>query len=270
MLLTDESTQSFIDSIDLNNPLHIAMLVIAGIIVLVSIWAAGVSIYLAIKYIKFNRKQNSCGMTGKDIARKILDDNDLKNIGVSKNGSILFGNSYSHYFHKVRLRRLTWKKSSVSSMAMAAQKSSLAVMDKEKDPAMRTRIILTPLYYFGPLAFVPMIIIGVLLDYFVFTNTSGLCTIICTAVGFLFYLIGFVLQILQLKTEKKAQLKAYEIVKKEGLANDEEIGMMKDLFHLYNIEYVNNLILALLEIIWRILALVNNFSGSHSSSSSSN
>jgi len=56
--------------------------------------------------VKYNRKRNSSGKTGEEIARKILDDNDLKNIRVSKNGSILFGNSYSHYFKKVRLRRL--------------------------------------------------------------------------------------------------------------------------------------------------------------------
>ncbi len=267
MLLENETT-NFFESIDINNPLHIAMLVVAGLIILLSIFAAVVSIYLAIKYVKFNRKANSAGMTGEAIARKILDDNDLKSIKVSKNGSILFGNSYSHYFKKVRLRRLTWKKASVSSMAMASQKSALAIMDKEKDPAMRTRIILTPLYYFGPLAFVPMIIIGILIDFFVFGNVFGIWTIVLTAIGFLLYLVGFVLQILQLKTEKKAQQKAYDIVRKENLANEEEIGMMKELFRLYNIEYINNIVLALLEMIWRVLSIVNSFSGSSSSSSS--
>lgn len=256
----DDVTQLF----DPNNPLHIAILVVAILIILVSIWAAGVSIYLAIKYVKYNRTQNSTGRTGEQIARKILDDNGLNNIKVSKTGSLLFGNSYSHYFHKVRLRRLTWQKDSVSSLAMATQKSQLAIMDKEGDKCMKTRVILTPIAFFGPLAFVPMIIIGLLLDIFVFTNSSGICTAIFTGLGFLLYLVSFALQIFELKTEKKAQEKAYDLAYKEGLATEEEIGMMKKLFRLYNIEYINNLILALLEIIWRILMFVADIKGSKS------
>ncbi len=264
MFLT-ESEAAGIDKIfDPCNPLHIAILIVAILIIAVSIWAIGVSIYLAIKYVGYNKQANSTGRTGEQIARKILDDNGLNNIAVTKTGSLLFGNSYSHYFHKVRLRRLTWQKDSVSSMAMATQKSSLAIMDKEKDPSMRTRIILTPIAFFGPLAFVPLIIIGLLLDIFVFTNSSGLCTIIFTGVGFLLYIVSFALQIFELKTEKKAQERAYDIVRKEGLATEEEIQMMKKLFRLYNIEYINNLILALLEIIWRILILVADLKGSKS------
>ena len=90
------------------------------LICIVAIFALGVQIVLAIKYHKYNKKKNSLNMTGSDIARKILDDNGLQHIKVKSSGSIMFGNSYSHYFKKVRLRRLTWKKDSVSSLAMAS------------------------------------------------------------------------------------------------------------------------------------------------------
>ncbi len=264
MFLFDSEVNDVSQLIDFSNPLHIAILVVAALIILVSIWALGVSIYLAIKYVSFNKKQNSAGLTGESVARKILDDNDLRNIKVSQTGSLLFGNSYSHYFHKIRLRRRTWQKTSVSSMAMATQKSMLAIMDKEGDKDMRTRVILTPIAFFGPLAFVPMIIIGLLLDIFVFKSSSGICTAIFTGLGFLFYLVSFILQIFELRTEKKAQEKAYDLARKEGLANEEEIEMMKKLFKLYNIEYINNIILAMLEIIWRILMFVADIKGSKS------
>ena len=137
----------------------LAMSVVCGLLIVASIIALGVSIYLAISYVRYNKKQNSCGRTGEEIARTILDKNGLQKIKVSKTGSILFGNSYSHYFKKVRLRRLTWKKQSVTSLAMAAQKSALAVLDKENDKDMRTRIRLTPLIYFGPIAFLLSLVI---------------------------------------------------------------------------------------------------------------
>lgn len=146
----------------------LAMGVVLGLLIIVSIFALIVSICLAISYVKYNRKQNSRGQTGEHIARTILDKHGLSNIKVSKTGSILFGNSYSHYFKKVRLRRLTWQKKSVTALSMAAQKSALAVLDKENDPDMRTRVRLTPLIYLGPIAFVPMVVIGALLDMFVY------------------------------------------------------------------------------------------------------
>ena len=245
----------------------LAMSVVCGLLIVASIIALGVSIYLAISYVRYNKKQNSCGRTGEEIARTILDKNGLQKIKVSKTGSILFGNSYSHYFKKVRLRRLTWKKQSVTSLAMASQKSALAVLDKENDKDMRTRIRLTPLIYFGPIAFVPMVIVGVLLDVFVLKSSNGICTILLVSIGLAFYLLSFIMSILVLKTEKKAQRRAYEIMKAEGLATAEELEMCKKLFRLYNIEYINDMVIALLELIYRVLQIIAYVQNSSSSSS---
>ena len=242
----------------------LAMGVVCGLLIIVSIFALGVSIFLAISYVRYNKKQNSCGKTGEQIARKILDHHELGHIKVSKTGSIMFGNSYSHYFKKVRLRRLTWQKRSVTSLAMAAQKSALAVLDKENDAEMRTRIRLMPLIYFGPIAFVPMVVIGVLLDVLL---STGFCGILFTLLGLGFYLLSFVMSILVLKTEKKAQKRAYEIMKEEGLATEEELESCKKLFRLYNIEYINDMVIALLELIYRVLQIIAYVQNSSSSSS---
>ena len=241
----------------------LAMGVVCGLLIIVSIFALGVSIFLAISYVRYNKKQNSCGKTGEQIARKILDHHELGHIKVSKTGSIMFGNSYSHYFKKVRLRRLTWQKRSVTSLAMAAQKSALAVLDKENDAEMRTRVRLTPLIYFGPIAFVPMVVIGVLLDVLL---STGFCGILFTVLGLGFYLLSFVMSILVLKTEKKAQKRAYEIMKEEGLATEEELESCKKLFRLYNIEYINDMVIALLELIYRVLQIIAYVQNSSSSS----
>ena len=246
----------------------IAMFVVGCLLVVASIVALVISIYLAISYVRYNRKQNSLGKTGEEIARDILDKNGLENIKVSKNGSILFGNSYSHYFKKVRLRRLTWKKTSVSSLAMATQKSSLAVMDKEGDPAMKLQIRLTPFIYFGPLAFIPLVVIGFLIDWFLLNSTTYILTFSLTGVGLAFYILSFIFSILVLKTEKKAQQKALELMEKDNLASEEEREMCKKLFHLYNIEYINNMVIALLEAIYRVLQIVGYAQGASAASSS--
>lgn len=241
-----------------------AIIVVAGLIVLLAIFSTIVSIWLAVKYIRYNRTMNKAGINGQETARRILDNNDLQHIRVSVVGSFMFGNSYSHYFKKVRLRRLTVKKNSISSMAMGAQKASLAVLDKEGDPDMKTRIVLTPLIFFGPIAFIPIIAIGVLLDIFLF-NFTGVATIIAAALGFGFYVLSFVLSIMVLKTEVKAQKKALEILERDELATEDEREMMKELFKLYNIQYVNDIILEFLELLLRILMLVAKIQNSSSS-----
>lgn len=75
------------------------------------------------------------------------------------------------------------------------------------------------------------------------------------------------MSILVLKTEKKAQKRAYEIIKAEGLATAEELEMCKKLFRLYNIEYINNMVIALLELIYRVFQIIAYVQNSSSSSS---
>ena len=244
-----------------------AIFIVVCLILVVALVSVVVSIILSIKYVIYNRTQNQAGINGEQTARKILDSNGLSHIKVSVVGSFMFGNSYSHFFKKVRLRRWTVKKNSISSMAMGAQKSSLAVLDKEGDKDMKTRIILTPFIYFGPLMFVPILLVGLVIDIILF-NFSGVVTVIAAVAGLLFYLASFVMSLMVLKTEVKAQKRALEILEKENLATSEERDMMKSLFKLYNIQYVNDIILEFLELLLRILMIFANAQSSSSSSSS--
>ena len=235
--------------------LEIALMVVGILIAIVGAGSLAVSVWLAIKYVAYNKKENSAGLTGEEVARKILDDNGLQKIKVKVTGSIMFGNSYSHYFKKVRLRRFTRKKRSLTSLGMGAQKAALAILDKENDPDMRKYFRLYPIISFGPLAFIPLITVGAVLDYFVFSQ-SGICVYILGALGLLFYVYAIVLAVATLKAEKKAQAKAYEILKNDNLVTEDELQDLKELFHLYNIQYVNDIILSSLELIYTVLEIL--------------
>lgn len=234
--------------------LEIALAVVALLIAVVGLVSLVISIWLAIKYSKFNRKENSLHMTGEQVARKVLDDNGLENIKVSVTGSLLFGNSYSHYFKKVRLRRMTRHKTSVVALGMGAQKACLAVLDKENDPDMKKQVHLYPLITFGPFAFIPLILVGAALDYFMF-NQSGMCTYVFGGLGLLFYVYSIVLSVLTLRTEKKAQERAYVCLRDKHMATEAELADLKELFRLYNIQYINDIILACLELIYTVLKI---------------
>ena len=234
--------------------LEIALMIVGILIFIVGLVSAVTSIWLVVKYFRFNRRANSLGLTGIEVARKILDDNGLGHIKVKRTGSLLFGNSYSHYFKKVRLRGSIRHETSITSMGMGAQKAALAILDKEGDEDMRKRIRLVPLITFGPFAFIPLILIGAALDYFVF-NGNGICTLVLGAIGCLFYVYSVVLSILTLKTEKKAQNRAYEILERDYHIKNEELSALKELFHLYNVQYINDIILSSLELLYTILEI---------------
>ena len=234
--------------------LEIALMIVGVLIFIVGLASSVVSIFLVVKYYRFNRSANSIGMTGTEIARKILDDNGLSHIAVKRTGSLLFGNSYSHYFKKVRLRSFIRHEESLTSIGMGAQKAALAILDKEGDPDMQKRVRLVPLITFGPFAFIPLLLIGGVLDYFIF-NGSGVCTLVLGCVGFLFYVYSIVLSVLTLKTEKKAQSRAYDILRDAYRVTEGELADLKELFHLYNIQYINDIILSSLELLYRVLEI---------------
>ena len=235
--------------------LEIALMIVGVLIIIVGISSGITSIWLVIKYFRFNRRENSLGLTGMQIARKILDDNGLEHIAVKRTGSLFFGNSYSHYFKKVRLRGFIRHETSLTSIGMGAQKAALAILDKEGDVDMKKRIRLVPLITFGPFSFIPLIAIGAVVDYFIF-NSNGFCTIALGVVAVLFYAYAVLLSVLTLKTEKKAQNKAYDILEHDYNLTQEELSALKELFRLYNIQYINDIIISSLELLYTVLEIV--------------
>ena len=63
------------------------------------------------------------------------------------------------------------------------------------------------------------------------------------------------LSVLTLKTEKKAQNRAYEILERDYHVTDDELLALKELFHLYNIQYVNDIVLSSLELLYTLLEI---------------
>lgn len=247
-----------------SQPLQVALGITGAAILIVCIVSAVVSLILSISYIKFNRRSNSSGLTGEKAARKLLDLNGLNNIKVSVAGSMMFGNSYSHYFKKVRIRRFTKNKESLTALAIGSQKAALAVLDKENDPDMKKRNRLTPFIYLGPVAFIPLVLVGYAIDYFIL-HTNGYCTTALTMIGLAFYFISILFTLSTVKTEKKAQIKACRMLKDTGLASEKEIAEIKKLYRLYNIQYINDAILSVLEFVYYALQIIASMNGNSSS-----
>jgi cytochrome bd-type quinol oxidase subunit 2 len=87
--------------------------------------------------------------------------------------------------------------------------------------------------------------------------TIGSTIYVLGGIGLLLYVYAVVLSVLTLKTERKAQKRAYEILEKDYHITSDELAALKELFHLYNIQYVNDIILAALELLYLALEITD-------------
>ena len=217
-----------------------------------------VAIVLAVKYFAYNRHEASCGLTGRQAARRLLDSAGLKKVKISASGSLLFGNSYSPGQKRIRLRYRTINQTSIASVALGSQKAALAMLDKEGDEDMVVRRRLGFLRWIGPYAFLPLLILGFVIDMIMNTGTATY-TVFFGVLAIVFYTLSFFRRFRALKSESKAQERACRELAALGLATDEEIGLMRKMYRLYNIEYINSMILAMLEVFYFALQLVAFF-----------
>lgn len=237
--------------------LELAIMIVSGIIVVALIVALIVQIILIFKYKKFNKTPLQNGLTSQQTARSLLDANGLENVQIKKLGFfrriLLFGNHYSVMKKTIFLRKNILDSSSVTAVGIATQKACLAIQHKNKDKNFIFRYVLQILTLFTPLLFYLSIAIGLIID--IVTQFTGIPTTIGLFVGIGFYLLVFVLQIINIKVEKKANEQAVEILRSSNIFTEQEIDRFKELLKLYIVADIMVLILSILKLILQILKI---------------
>ena len=239
------------------NGIELAIMIVSGLIVVGLVVALIVQIVLIVKYKKFNKTPLENGLSSQQTARAILDANGLQNVQIKKLGFfrriLLFGNHYSVMKKTIYLRKNILDASSVTAVGIAIQKVCLAVQHKNKDKSFLFRYILQILTLFTPLLFYGSIVIGLIID--LVTQFTGIPTMIGLLVGIGFYLLTFVLQIFNIKVEKKANEQAVEILRSANIFNEQEITTFQSLLKLYIVADVIVLVLSILKLILQILKI---------------
>ena len=105
---------------------------------------------------------------------------------------------------------------------------------------------------FAPSLFVPLVLIGFLVDIFVLETL--LFSLVTAGIGLLFILFGFIVTLLNIPVEKKAMERAQVILENE--LTGEEMVTVKKIFRSYLVEYVLQFVIAILRIIQLILKIL--------------
>ena len=257
----NEILEKIMTELGASRNLAIAYLIVGVLVGIMAVICLILEINIWIRYSRANRKDISSKMTGIDAARFVLDRSGHPEINVRKAGFIreaIFGNHYNIYSKTVYLRG--WlgridKKKTVTSVALGVQKAAVARLCEEGDTSARIRNRLFIIGIFGPLLFIPVLLLGLVVDMLVL-NEVGMFTYICMGISGLLVIAGFIVTMLNIPVERKANKLALEMMEEYGLATGDELDTMKDVYKAYILSYIAEFILEILRIVQWILEII--------------
>lgn len=156
-------------------------------------------------YAKWGNIRNGSGMTGVQIAQRIMDRTNVHGVGLEG----IPGQLTDHYdprSHTVRISQDNANKPSVAAMAVVAHELGHAQQHQEKSPLIAMRNFLVPAVQLSPTIGYFMIIFGLMLNF------TGLFWL-----GILFFGLMVVFMVLTLPVEIDASMRGLRLLRESGL-----------------------------------------------------
>lgn len=201
-------------------------------------------LYVSTTYGKYKKEENSKRITGYDIARRMLDNNGLKDMYVV----ITDGTMSDHYDPKrktVRLSDDVYNGTSIAAIAIAAHECGHALQDKNGYLFMKIRSFIFPVVSLGTKFAYIVLLIG-----FIFQMLDLIW------LGILLVGLGFIFQIITLPVEFNASYRAKEEITKYSLASPEDLSGVDKMLKAAAYTYVAGVLASALELL-RLISLVN-------------
>ena len=194
-------------------------------------------IYVNASYRKYKNIENSKGLTGFDVARKILDENGLKDIYITE----VRGNLTDHYDPGRKVIRLStdiFHGKTIASASVAAHEVGHAIQDKEGYSFMRFRSMMFPLVRFSSYGGYIAILVGAIFE---------LMDLIWFGIGLEIVILLF--QIITLPVEFNASSRAKNELAKYNLLNNNEINSSDKMLRAAAYTYVASVLTTILQIL---------------------
>lgn len=215
-----------------------------SLILLATIITTIAQIRVSSAYKKYKKVLNNHDVTGYDVARKILDTNNLENIIILETK----GSLTDHYDPTKKVIKLStdiYHGSSIASISVAAHECGHAIQDKNNYTPMRIRSALVPyVNLFTKIGYLA-IMIGVFFSY----------TII--EVGIILLCSMLLFQLVTLPVELNASKRALKELEQLNLLEKGEKRKAKSMLRAAAFTYIASLFSTLLEILRYILIFSN-------------
>ena len=196
-------------------------------------------------YNKYSKIENKAHLTGKDVARMILDKNGLSNVQIGQ----VAGELSDHYDPKskyVNLSKKIYEDTSIASLAVAAHECGHAIQDKEAYSYLTLRSKMVPVVNITSKIASVFIIIGFI---------SQILDII--TIGIVLLMVGLFFQLITLPVEFDASKRARLQLESCGLVVNEDIQGTKKVLDAAALTYVAGFLATALQIL-RLVLLSRN------------
>lgn len=218
------------------------MLIYFILILIIPIWA---QMKVRRAYKKYSQVPNSSGLTGAQVARKILDDNGLYDVGVEPIRGVLT----DHYDPRAKVVRLSednYYGTSVAGAAVAAHEVGHAIQDAENYSFLRLRH-----------ALVPVANIGSNLSFFIILAGMILYSANLILLGIIFMAGAVLFQIVTLPVEFNASNRAMQQIVASGIIRNEEERETRKVLDAAALTYVAAAVVAVMELLRFVLVYLN-------------
>lgn len=201
-------------------------------------------LFITTAYRKYKNTESTKRNTGFDVARKILDNNNLKDMIILETQ----GNLTDHYDPTSKVVKLSsdiYHGTSIASLAVAAHECGHAIQDKVNYTPMRIRSNLVPtVNLFTRLGYVA-IVIGAIFSY------------LLMEIGVILLLSMLVFQLITLPVEFNASSRALKELEKYNLVSDKEKRYARSMLTAAAFTYVASVLTTLLQIL-RYVLIINS------------
>ena len=202
-------------------------------------------IFVSSSYSKYKKVKNKNGLTGFEVARKILDENGLQNIHIVE----IKGNLTDHYDPSRKVVRLSteiFNGTSIASASVAAHECGHAIQDKDNYNFMRIRGKLVPIVNLSSKLGYLAVFIGIIFSLFDLA-----------IFGIILLLAMLLFELITLPVEFDASNRAAKQIENLNLLEGKEKDQSKTMLRAAAFTYVAALVTTLLEIL-RLFLLATN------------
>ena len=195
-------------------------------------------------YSKYSKEKNSLNLSGKEVARRILDNNGLNYIDIVPTKGHLTDH-YNPITKKISLSESSYDSKSIAGAAIAAHEVGHAIQDKECYSFLRFRNKMVPFVNFTSRVASILIILS-----FVFNILDMLDA------GIILLLVGLFFQLITLPVEFNASHRALIQIENLGIVSRDESRQSKKVLSAAALTYVAAAATALLQLL-RLITIAN-------------
>ena len=256
-MITEENIETVVSD-QFSDALVSAYFAVGAALLIMAVVALVMWILVMVRYTSTNNMTLQSGEDSFNAARKMLNKFGLGDIEVKTAGFFrawIYGNYYDMKKKTIYLRGNISSKNSITAVGLALQKVGLARLCEDGDAKAVARYKLKKLGIFGPFMFIPLILLGAMIDIFLFDDL-GIMSMAGIVSGIIFVIAGFIETLLTIPVEKKANEMAMEMIEESGYMTAEEKAGLKKVFDTYILAYICDFIVAILRMIQLVLRLI--------------